>query len=175
MRCLLVDDDPDSRHLVERVLRGLGHRVMAVNSGAAAVAALGDERFDVALVDLEMPGMNGVDTLRVLREQDGQMRLLVVSGRDDRHHVLEALRAGADGYLVKDELADGLGRALQDIAAGKSPLSAGPAAIVVRAVSGRLPPSTRGRRRAARRRAARGASPSRRASPTAAASSSSAR
>jgi len=126
------------------VLRGLGHKVTSVGSGTAALAALGGDRYDVALIDLEMPGMTGAETLRVLRETDGRMRLLVVSGRDDRHHVMEAMQAGADGFIVKDELGDALGRALQDVAAGKSPLSSGPASILVRAVSGRLPPSTRG-------------------------------
>src|SRR5690349_21537361 len=136
MRCLIIDDDVDSRALVERILRGLGHKVTAVSSGAAGVSMLGTERFDVALVDLEMPGMSGCETIRALREADGRMRLLVVSGRDDRVHVLDAMQSGADGYLVKDELGHKLGSALQDVVAGKSPLSGGPASILVRHISG---------------------------------------
>ena len=144
MRLLLVDDDNDSRSLVERMVKKFGHKVTAVQSGAEAVLALGSERFDVALVDLQMPGMSGAETLRALRSADSRMRLLVVSGADDRFHVLEAMQSGADGYILKDELGVRLGEALQEVIAGKSPLSGGPASILVKHVSGRLPPSTRG-------------------------------
>jgi DNA-binding NarL/FixJ family response regulator len=144
MRCLLIDDDIHSRELAERILKHLGHRVTSVSSGTAAVAALGSDRFDVALVDLEMPGMSGSETLRALRETDPRMRLLVVSGADDRRHVLEAVMSGADGYIVKDEMPSRLREALQDVVAGKSPLSSGPANFLVKAVTGKLPPSTRG-------------------------------
>jgi CheY-like chemotaxis protein len=143
MRCLVIDDDHDTRALVERMLTRLGHRVTAVETGLEAVAALGAERFDVALVDLMLPDMSGSETLRTLRQVDGTMRLLVVSGRDDRHHVMEALMSGADGYIVKDELSARLAGALQEVIAGRSPLSAGPASILVKALSGRLPPSAR--------------------------------
>jgi DNA-binding NarL/FixJ family response regulator len=142
MRCLVIDDDVDSRALVERLLKGLGHRVIAVESGPEAVAALGADRFDVALVDLEMPGMSGAETLRALREVDARMRLLVVSGRDDRRHVLEALMCGADGYILKDEIGPRLAIALQEVIAGRSPLSGGPASILVKHVSGHLPPAS---------------------------------
>ncbi len=144
MRLLLVDDDMDSRSLVERMLKKFGHRVHSVQSGTEAVAALGTERYDVALVDLQMPGMSGAETLRALRECDARMRLLVVSGASDRYNVLEAMHAGADGYILKDELGERLGDALQEVIAGKSPLSGGPASILVKHISGRLPPSTRG-------------------------------
>jgi DNA-binding response OmpR family regulator len=143
MRCLVIDDDVDTRELVERLLTRLGHKVISVESGTQAMSALGVDRFDVALVDLNMPGMSGADTLRALREIDKTMRLLVVSGRDDRHHVMEALTAGADGYLVKDEMPSRLASALQEVAAGRSPLSGGPASILVRALTGKLPPSAR--------------------------------
>jgi DNA-binding NarL/FixJ family response regulator len=144
MRLLIVDDDTDSRALVERMVRKFGHRVTAVQSGAEALLALGSERYDVALVDLQMPGMTGAETLRALRSADSRMRLLVVSGADDRYHVLEAMQSGADGYILKDELGDRLGEALQEVIAGKSPLSGGPASILVKHISGRLPPSSRG-------------------------------
>ncbi len=122
------------------MLSRYGHKATAVGTGMDALAAMGDARFDVALVDLDMPGMSGAETIRALREVDVSMRLLVVSGRSDRAHVLEALDAGADGYLIKDELGEGLGRALQELIAGKSPLSAGVGAILVRQVTGRQPP-----------------------------------
>lgn len=132
MRCLIIDDSSEDRSLVERMLQRFGHRATTVSSGTAALAVLGDTRFDVALVDLDMPGMSGAETMRAMREVDARMRLLVVSGRDDRRHVLEAIDAGADGYLLKDELGDRLGGALQELFAGKSPLSGSVGAVLVR-------------------------------------------
>jgi DNA-binding NarL/FixJ family response regulator len=144
MRLLIIDDDNDSRSLVERMVRKFGHRVTSVQSGSEALQAVSTEHYDVALVDLQMPGMTGAETLRALRSADSRMRLLVVSGADDRFHVLEAMQSGADGYILKDELGVRLGEALQEVIAGKSPLSGGPASILVKHVSGRLPPTSRG-------------------------------
>jgi DNA-binding NarL/FixJ family response regulator len=137
MRCLIVDDDESPRTLMHRLIAAAGHRVVAVRTGAQALAALEQEQYDVALVDLELPGMSGADAITAMRRLAPQLRVLVVSGHDDRKHVLAAFAAGADGYLLKDELADSLGRALQDVRAGHSPLSPRVAAVVVRHVRAR--------------------------------------
>src|SRR5262245_9189221 len=100
MRCLIIDDNEDDRSLVSRALKRSGYQATCVQSGAEAVALLAKQRFDVAMVDLGMPHMSGEETLRALREADPSMRLLVVSSFDDRNHVLSALDAGADGYLL---------------------------------------------------------------------------
>jgi DNA-binding NarL/FixJ family response regulator len=132
MRCLIIDDDESPRQLMARLITEAGHRATVVRTGEEAVAALEREPHDVALVDLEMPGMSGTEVIALLRRIEPQLRVLVVSGHDDRRHVLAALAAGADGYLLKDELADCLGRSLQDLRAGGAPLSARIAAIVLR-------------------------------------------
>lgn len=138
MRCLVIDDNLEDRFLVERMLRRYGYRPTCVSSGSAAIAAMGEARYDVALVDLEMPGMTGAEAIRAMRTLDDRMRVLVVSGCDDREHILEALDAGADGYVLKDELGDHLQQSLQAVFAGKSALSAGAATVVVRHLTGRL-------------------------------------
>ncbi len=117
---------------MQRLVTGAGHRVRAVNSGDEALRAVEADAFDVAVVDLEMPGMSGAATITKLRLAAPSLRVLVVSGYDDRRHVLEAFEAGADGYLLKDELADSLTRSLQEVRAGGAPLSARVAAIVLR-------------------------------------------
>jgi DNA-binding NarL/FixJ family response regulator len=124
MKCLVVDDSPDDRSVVERVLARSGYRVTCASGGAAALELVSKERFDVALVDLGMPGMTGAETLRALRAKDDKLRLLVVSGFDDKKHVMDALSAGADGYLVRHEVGDRLVHAIQEVVAGKSPMSA---------------------------------------------------
>lgn len=138
MRCLIVDDNRDDRDLVERIIRGGGHRTRAVAGGRDAIEVLASERFDVAVVDLRMDGMSGVETLRELRRCDSAMRLLVVSGFDDHKNVLAAFAAGADGYIIKTANAEDLTRALHDVRAGKSPMSGQVGAVLVRQMRARL-------------------------------------
>lgn len=135
MRCLVIDDNAEARFLSERILRRNGYRAVCVSGGTAALKAATSERFDVALVDLGMPDMSGTDTIRELRKLDGRIRILVVSGFGDRSHILAAIEAGADGYLLKDELGDQLGRALQEVFAGNSPLSPRVGSVLVKAVA----------------------------------------
>src|SRR5688572_21427433 len=132
MRCLVIDDSPDDRALVERILKKSGYKARCCSSGKEAIGVLGENRFDVALVDMGMPGISGAELLRAMRALDPGMRLLVVSSFDDRHHVLAALDAGADGYVLKPELSEQLGMALQEVVGGKSPLSTTVAGILLR-------------------------------------------
>lgn len=134
MRCLVVDDDPQDRELVERMVGRAGHESSCVDDGARAVALARAERFDVALVDLGMPGMDGVAVLRALRTACPELRLLVLSGFDDRPHVLDAVSAGADGYLLKSEIGERLDAALREVLAGGGPMSARIATYVLEAL-----------------------------------------
>ena len=132
MRCLIIDDDASPRLLMERLITSAGHRAHAVSTGAAALRALETQGYDVAIVDLEMPGLSGADTITRMRRVAPELRVLVVSGYEDRRHVLAALAAGADGYLLKDELHESLSRSVAEVRAGHSPLSPRVAAVVVR-------------------------------------------
>jgi len=132
MRCLVIDDDPSPRQLLERLIRRAGYSVTAVGTDFAAVRAMATHRFDVAIVDMEMPGKDGPATIEALREYDPDLRVLVVSGHDDRRRVLAALEAGADGYIVKDEVVEALLPALQSVRAGHTPLSPRVATIMLR-------------------------------------------
>jgi len=132
MRCLIIDDDDSPRALMERLITGAGHRATVVSTGKDALRALEVEGYDVAVVDLEMPGLSGAETIIRMRRLSPGLRVLVVSGYADRRHVLAALAAGADGYLLKDELHEALGRSIAEIRAGLAPLSPRVAAIVLR-------------------------------------------
>lgn len=110
-----------------------GHRATAVGSGAEAVEAVGTGGFDVALVDLEMPGMSGCDTMLRIREAAPSLRILVVSGHDDRQRVLAAFAAGANGYLLKQDIARDLSSYLQAVRAGHTPLSPSVATVLLAA------------------------------------------
>lgn len=132
MRCLILDDDESPRVLMERLITGAGHRATAVGQFSAAVDAVEKSAFDVAIVDMEMPDTSGETAIASLRRLRPDLGILVVSGYSDRRHVLAAFDAGADGYILKDELGESLSTSLQDIRAGNMPLSPRVAAVVVR-------------------------------------------
>jgi DNA-binding NarL/FixJ family response regulator len=131
MRCLVIDDDPADRELVERVTHRAGHEPICATDGTNGVSLASAGGFDVAMVDLGMPGMDGVQTLRALREKCPNLPLLVLSGFDDKVHVLDAISAGADGYLLKTEITQRLGDAITEVKSGGGPMSAKIARFVI--------------------------------------------
>jgi DNA-binding NtrC family response regulator len=101
IRVLVVDDDETFRFVMERRLRGSGHHVECVGCGEAALDRLASTAFDVILLDLRMPGLSGVDTLRRLREADVAAQVVMLTGHPDYDDCVEAMRLGAFHYLRK--------------------------------------------------------------------------
>jgi signal transduction histidine kinase/HPt (histidine-containing phosphotransfer) domain-containing protein len=102
---LLVEDNSVNRRLAEIVLTRRGHSVIAVDNGGAALEALQQRRFDLVLMDVQMPGMDGIETTRAIRESEerGGARVPIIALTA---HAMAAdrercLSAGMDGYLVK--------------------------------------------------------------------------
>ena len=124
MRCLVIDDDEHDRELVARMVAKAGHEAEVAANAEAALALASTQKFDIALVDLSMPGTDGVSALRLFRRDHPDVRLLVVSGYDDRPHVIGAVAAGADGYVLKTDLGERLAAALADVAIGGGAMSA---------------------------------------------------
>jgi DNA-binding response OmpR family regulator len=100
---LVVDDDDRSRELMRIVLRHAGYRVVAAPGPQAAIALLATERPAVAIVDLLMPEMNGLDFGRWLRAQPAlaTMRFVLLTGMDTQDTRNEARDAGADTVVTK--------------------------------------------------------------------------
>lgn len=132
MRCLIVEDDDSAREVMSRMLERGGHRVVTAFNLESARKALEAGPVDVALLDLELPDGHGADAVAAIRSLASECRILVVSGYGDARHVIAALEAGADGYLLKDELAEALPAALQAVRAGHAPLSPRVAMIAIR-------------------------------------------
>ncbi|MFG2221467.1 response regulator [Streptomyces sp. NPDC050161] len=120
IRVLLVDD----HQVVRRGLRTFLEVqddievVAEASDGAEGVAAAGQLRPDVILMDVKMPGMDGIEALRKLRELDNAARVLVVTSFTEQRTVIPALRAGAAGYVYKDIDPEALAGAIRSVHAG---------------------------------------------------------
>jgi adenylate cyclase len=100
---LVVDDDALNRRLVTATLAREGLRTTSANDGAAALAAIGEDPPDVILLDIEMPGMNGIEVLERIKsdEKIRHLPVVMISGIDDAQSVVRCLEAGADDFLPK--------------------------------------------------------------------------
>ena len=101
MRLLLVEDDPALGEGIRVALKPEGYTVDWVQDGRSALHALTHERFDLAILDLGLPDMDGLDVLRRLRERQQAVPVLVLTARDATSDRIQGLNAGADDYLIK--------------------------------------------------------------------------
>jgi signal transduction histidine kinase len=99
---LIVDDDPASRILLENVV-SRHYRATLVDSGEAALRILAAREFDVILLDIMMPGMNGLEVLKLLRENEttSNLPVILVSALADSQDVVRGLQMGASDYVTK--------------------------------------------------------------------------
>ncbi len=103
-RVLIVDDDPELCRMVVRYLREDGFDVTAVHNGQRALEAVGASAFDVMVLDIMMPGMNGQEVLRRLQSEagaGGAIPVLMLTARGDEVDRVIGLETGADDYLAK--------------------------------------------------------------------------
>ncbi len=100
---LIVDDDPLNRALLEKSLSNDGHRTSAVDNGFAAFDAIGAERPDVVLLDVEMPGLDGIEVLERLKADAGlrDIPVIMISGIEDTEAIVRCIEAGAEDLLPK--------------------------------------------------------------------------
>ena len=126
LRALVADDHAANRMVLQGVLQKAGHRVFVADDGETALDALAGSEFDLALVDLHMPGLSGIDLIRQLRvmEAGGQRRtpVVVLSADATPDAVQACTTAGARAYLTKPFVVARLLDVIADIAAGTSTL-----------------------------------------------------
>ena len=103
MKILIAEDDPVSRILITSILRKLGHEVLQTTDGEKAWEVLSREKIPVLITDWMMPGIDGPELCRRLREREASRYTYVIllSARDNRESFLEGMEAGADDYLTK--------------------------------------------------------------------------
>ena len=101
MRILVVEDERALCETIVRSLRRLAYSVDPCYDGDTAIDLLGSERYDLVLLDLNLPGADGMTVLRTLRPTDRETRVLILSARSEVADKVEGLDAGANDYLAK--------------------------------------------------------------------------
>jgi signal transduction histidine kinase/CheY-like chemotaxis protein len=114
-RCLLAEDNPDIRALVEVQLTKLGIEVASVANGLSAVDSALAERFDAVLMDMEMPVMNGYEAVHVLRTRNYTGTILALTAHSEGSEVERARAAGCDGVVQKPATIESLRAALRPV------------------------------------------------------------
>jgi NarL family two-component system response regulator LiaR len=125
IKVLVVDDHPvvrDGLRLFLTVTPGMDC-VGEASDGEQAIRLCAEKNPDVILMDLMMPGMDGVSATRVIRERYPQTQVVALTSFDDKHLIQQAIQAGAMGYLLKNSSMQTLAEAIQAAYAGKSAIS----------------------------------------------------
>ncbi|MEQ1565360.1 MAG: sigma-54 dependent transcriptional regulator [Myxococcota bacterium] len=114
---LVVDDDEANRVTLERILSREGYRVVHADSGRAAMERLREDRVDLVLTDLKMPGMSGIDLLKAGRKVDPDLEVVVMTAYGTVETAVEAMKEGAYDFVAKPlkrhELVSALAKALE--------------------------------------------------------------
>ena len=100
-RLLVIDDDPRVRSAIASLLRTAGHEVETASDGAAGIGRCHARRFDCVFTDMEMPGVNGLDVSRAIKDQDPAAYVVLLSGSDPHEAAEHFKAAGVDRVLTK--------------------------------------------------------------------------
>lgn len=129
----LVDDDPILRETLSELIEPSPHWLLTAvySSAEEALAAIPSSPPEIVLMDIQLPGISGIECVARLRERCPDIQILMVTVYDNNDRIFEALAAGAAGYLLKRDAPEMLLEALQDLLAGGSPMSSAIARKVV--------------------------------------------
>lgn len=123
LRVLVADDLAPNRLVVQALLAPAGHRIDFVNSGGAAISAVERERYDIVLMDVHMPGLDGLEAtrrIRALPSPKGEVPILGVTASTLPEEISACYEAGMDGHLAKPIDRDALLAAMRELVAGHS-------------------------------------------------------
>ena len=144
IRVLICDDQAIARHGLQMILASAPDLevVGQAQDGQEAVELTAQLAPDVVLMDLKMPRLNGVQATRRIRSQFPDVQVLVLTTYDADEWVFDAIRAGANGYILKDTPPDQLLSAIRDAAAGKTPVDPAVAGKLFKRVADKPVPQT---------------------------------
>ena len=133
---IIEDDDRVRHYLKEEIELQLPLKELRTYGNAeSALSSLLEKPVDIALFDIRLPGMNGLECIRKLKMVHPRMQMMVLTVHDNNEHVFDALKAGAVSYLLKTTPADKIVEAILEVAAGGSPISSQIARKVICAFS----------------------------------------
>ena len=140
IRVLVVDDHAVVREGIRGVLASTPGFVVVgeAGDGAEALELAEEHRPDVVVLDLTMPGMSGLEATAALRRQSSTVRVLILSMHDHPEYVLQAVRAGAHGYVLKDATPDELRTAVKAVYGGSDYFAAAAAQQLGAAIRGEV-------------------------------------
>jgi len=118
-KILIVDDDSELRATISEILKGKGYFIEEASSGKEAVEKTTNEKFDIALLDLMMPGMNGMDALSEIRKISPKTKVIMITAFATIENAVDAIKKGAYDYISKpfkiEELIYAVKRALEEV------------------------------------------------------------
>lgn len=103
IRILLVDDEDGFRRPMEFWLKSKGYQVIGVSNGADALVQIERERPTIVYLDMKMPGMNGIETLRKIREKDRTLPVIMITAYGTTEDMKTAEKLGVSGFFQKDD------------------------------------------------------------------------
>jgi DNA-binding NarL/FixJ family response regulator len=133
LRVVIVDDHPVFRDGLSALLTSVGMDVVGeAENGSSAIEVSTELQPDVVIMDIKMPGLDGIEASRRLRSQGFEPAILILTMFEDDDSVFAALRAGASGYVLKDANQEDLVRAIRTVASGEVIFGGGVASKVLR-------------------------------------------
>jgi DNA-binding NarL/FixJ family response regulator len=125
MKILITDDHPIVRQGLKQLLRETFESIIVdeAGNGAEALDKIKKEKYDIVLLDIAMPGMNGLEVLKEIQKFNKTLPVLIISIYPEDQYALRCLKAGASGYLTKDTASDELTLAVERILSGKKYVS----------------------------------------------------
>jgi len=126
MNLLIVDDHALFRDGIASLLRASGMQVAGqAHDGFEALEQARKLRPDIVLMDIKMPRCNGLEATRLIKAEMPETKIVMVTVSDEEEDLFEAIKSGAEGYVLKNMPGEEFGRVLRDISRGESPLSPG--------------------------------------------------
>jgi DNA-binding NtrC family response regulator len=107
-RILLVDDEVAFANNILKLLSKRGYDVIAVNDGASAIRAIGEKEFDVVILDMKMPGMDGIATLKEIKKKKSLAEVVILTGHGSVESGIEGMQLGAFDFVMKPVSIDDL-------------------------------------------------------------------
>ena len=117
-RVLVVDDEPEVTYALQAYFLGKGYEMLTALDGIEAMRHLHQHTIDLVLLDMKMPGVNGVEVLKFIHAQSPQTKVIVVTGYDEQFHELVE-RLGVDGFLIKPFGIEALTGTIEEVLIGR--------------------------------------------------------